>query len=85
MLLTAPAAAWSSVPTASPPPLTLDYGLPTIAACWRPASLGNHVSGNVTADADGGFRVGGFVPDTSVVLQAEVDGRVSDTVNVRPA
>ncbi len=33
-------------------------------------------------NADSGFRVGGFVPDTSVVFQAEVDGRVSNTVAV---
>ena len=48
--------------------------------------LGNLAGGDVIADATGGFRVDGLVPDTTATLQARLDGMLSDTVavNVQP-
>ena len=40
--------------------------------------LENLAGGNVTADEDGRFRIGGLLPDTTAVLQAELDGQWSD-------
>lgn len=45
--------------------------------------LASLIRGRVKSDAEGTFSVGGLVPDTSVALQAELDGRLSDVVTVR--
>lgn len=77
----APRAAWSSVQAArgrsAPAWATYDR------AVAGSGILGSLVGGDVAADADGGFRVGGLVPDTTIVLRAELDGRFSDTVTFR--
>ena len=44
--------------------------------------LAGLVRGRVKSDAQGTFSIGGLVPDTSVALQAELDGRLSDVVTV---
>lgn len=45
--------------------------------------LASLIRGRVKSDAEGTFSIGGLVPDTSVALQAELDGRLSDIVTVR--
>lgn len=44
--------------------------------------LAGLVRGNVVADANGTFRVGGLVPDTPIAVQAELEGRLSDVVTI---
>ena len=44
--------------------------------------LAGLVRGRVKSDAEGTFSIGGLAPDTSVALQAELDGRLSDVVTV---
>ena len=48
--------------------------------------LENLAGGNVTANPDGSFTIGGLLPDTTAVLQAELDGQWSDiaTVTIDP-
>ena len=45
--------------------------------------LAGLVRGRVKSDTEGTFSIGGPVPDTSIALQAELDGRLSDVVTVR--
>ena len=58
-----------------------------VRVVYRPSVLGsgileNLAGGNVTADEDGSFRIGGLLPDTTAVLQAELNGRWSDIAAV---
>ncbi len=45
--------------------------------------LAGLVSGDVTSNPDGSFRVGGLLPDTTVELLAEYGGQLSEPVAVR--
>ena len=44
--------------------------------------LEGFIGGKVLTDADGNFTLVGLVPDTPVVVQAELDGRTSDVVTI---
>jgi len=45
-------------------------------------TLASHARGTAIVREDGLFRIGGLAPDTPVALQAEIDGRVSNTVTI---
>ena len=45
--------------------------------------LADLASGHVVTDAEGQFGIEGLVPDNTITLQAELDGRISDPIAVR--
>lgn len=46
-------------------------------------TLAGFIRGRVMTNSEGMFRVSGLVPDTTIGLQAELNGRLSDIVTIR--